>query len=141
MNNPKERQEWIYQELIKTPALSYTDCWGKYGVKWGKKENTFTSDWNKANKRFKEYQRAVNEAKMDASIKEEVKSLKRDILQKHEAQEILTKIARGTATKVDGKVVIPSANERISAVKTLAEQEGWNAPLKQSGEIIINFQE
>lgn len=79
MNNPKTRQQWILDLLKSEPTMSYVDCWGKYGVKWGRKENTFTRDWKIAQQHFKEYQTKVNKAKDDASIKEELKPLKKGL--------------------------------------------------------------
>ena len=71
MNNPKTRQQWIYELLKKYPTSSYTDIWRKYGLKWRKKENTFKSDWKVAKVKHTEYQNKANEAKEAASIEAE----------------------------------------------------------------------
>ena len=35
-NTPQYRQQWILEELKKSPLLSYGEMWGKYEVNWGK---------------------------------------------------------------------------------------------------------
>lgn len=130
MNNPKSRQEWIFDLLISEPTLSNGDCFTRYLQKFTKSRQTFQKDWNKAQERFKEYIKAVNKAKLEESIKLEKESLKRDILSKHQAMEILTKIAKGNAARFEGKVSIPSASERTKAISELAKFDGWYEPEK-----------
>lgn len=128
---PKERQEWIFQILTTSPNMSYSVMFGKYSDAFGFSDKTFDKDWIKANDRLRVYQDEVNKAKLKASIKEEVKSLKKDILEKHQALEILTEIAMGKAKKIEGSVVMPSYNERIGAIKQMCLIQGWEAPKKK----------
>lgn len=128
--NPKQRQQWIYDELVKVPTLSYSVMFGNYSVMFGLSDKTFDKDWKKANESLKQYQETINKAKVKASINEEVKSLKKAILSKHEALEILTEIAIGKPKKIEGQIVMPSPNERKGAIETMAKLEGWNATVK-----------
>lgn len=132
MNNPKTRQQWILDLLKGEPTLSYVDCFAKYSQNFAKTRRTFDKDWKKAQEQLKEYQDAINKAKLEESIKQEIKAVKRDILNKLDAQEILTKIAKGVATRVEDKIVVPSASERVKAVSELSKMQGWNDPIKQN---------
>lgn len=91
MANPASRQQWIYDELVKTPVLSYMQMWSKYGVKWSKQESTFAKDWKIAHQRFQEYQRKANEAKDAAYIENELKGLERGVKTKTQRVLILQK--------------------------------------------------
>ena len=72
----------------------------------------------------------INNAKTEQTIATEKEAVRKAILQKHEALEILTEIAVGKPKKVEGQIVMPSANERRGAIETMAKIEGWEAPKK-----------
>lgn len=92
MNNPKERQQWIYEELIKAPNKTYVEMWANYRQKWAKGKTTFDKDWLKANENLKQYQEQVNNAKVKASINEEVKAVKIGLKSKIDRLLILQKL-------------------------------------------------
>ncbi|MBX3253929.1 MAG: hypothetical protein KF862_07275 [Chitinophagaceae bacterium] len=78
-------------------------------------------------KLYPEAQRELNALKMKEGAGLAQEAVKRDILTKLEAQEILTKIARGNLSR---QGLLPSDSERIAAIKTIATQEGWESPSK-----------
>lgn len=84
MNNPKNRQHWILEELKKTPLISYADMFGKYSVKFGKSDKTFDKDWKQAKDNHTEYQKKVEQAKEQATIRQEVEQAKKGLLTKFE---------------------------------------------------------
>lgn len=137
MNNPKVRQQWIYDLLKGKPNIRYSDCFGKYSVKFGKTERTFDKDWKKATQLIKEYHQKANKAKEEESIRIEKQAVRRDILSKLEAQEILTQIARGVEILVANKVYKPKPHERIKAINELSKQLGWETPLE--GNLNVNI--
>ncbi len=137
MNNPKSRQQWILDELKINPAIGFSETFSKYLVKFSKSEVTFSKDWNKVNTEFQEYQESIKKAKLEQSIETEKEAVKRNILSKHDAMEILSEIAQGKEKEVAGKKVAPSYADRRNAIETLSKIEGWNAPTKQ--ETDINF--
>ena len=98
--------------------------------KFQKSERTFYNYWDLANKSHKEQRDLINNAKTEQTIATEKEAVKKAILQKHEALEILTEIAIGKAKKVEGTIVMPTANERRGAIETMAKLEGWEAPKK-----------
>lgn len=128
---PKDRQDWIFQELVKDKNKTFSEMFSDYLVEFGKiSEVTFNIDWKKANATHSEYRESIKNKIIDASAKEEIKAVKKAILSKHEAMEILTEIAIGKAKKVEGTIIIPTASERRGAIETMAKIEGWNAPTK-----------
>ncbi len=134
-NNPKGRQMFILDELKLDSSLSYLDMFTKYSqVFTNISRRTFTLDWNKAQIEIKTYQETINKAKLEESIKIEKQAVRKAILSKHQALEILTEIAEGKPKKVEGQIVMPSFNERTTAIKTMASFEGWEAAKEQKVE-------
>lgn len=83
MNNPKSRQEWIY-ETLTLEGLGFSEMFSKYSEKFSKSEVTFSKDWNIANERYIEYQNKANKAKEEASIAKEVEAVKMGLKTKNE---------------------------------------------------------
>lgn len=77
-NNPKNRQQWIF-DLLKVESLNYVDTLAKYGQMWAKSKTTFDKDWNIATDRITEYRNKANQAKDEASIAIEVEAVKRGL--------------------------------------------------------------
>ena len=128
--NPKYRQDWIFEELVLNPTTLYIQMWGKYEEKWGLGQTTFDKDWNKAQNRLKAHLEEVQKAKIGIVIATEKEAVKRAILDKHEVLEILSEIALGRPKKIEGQIILPSANERRAAIETMAKFQGWFAPTK-----------
>jgi len=130
-NTPRYRQQWILEELKKSPLLSYGEVWGRYKVKWGKGQTTFDKDWKQAQKELKDWQRTINDEVAKQVISTEVEERKKDLFAKMDALKILADIARGKGREIDGEKFFPSYRERISAITQLSKMEGWEAPIKQ----------
>lgn len=130
-NTPKYRQQWILEELKKSPLLSYGVIWGKYGATWGKGQTTFDKDWKQAQKELKDWQKTINDEVAKQVISTEVEERKKDLFAKIDALKILADIARGKGREIDGEKFFPSYRERISAITQLSKMEGWEAPIKQ----------
>lgn len=115
-NAPKNRQQWILEELKKSPLLSFGECFSKYSVKFSKSEKTFSKDWKKAKSGLETYQKKANEAKERVSIELEKKAVKqglktkfdRLIILQNQVEDILKRLEKGThpqETFKDGKVL------------------------------------
>lgn len=130
-NTPQYRQQWILEELKKSPLLSYGEMWGKYEVKWGKGKTTFDKDWKQAQKQLQEWQNSINAEVAKQVVSAEVEERKKYLFAKMDALKILADIARGKGMRIDGEKFIPSYRERISAIAQLSKMEGWDAPVKQ----------
>lgn len=105
--------------------------------KFQKTERTFFTYWNIANERHIETQNKLQKEKDSIYIDAEKEALKRNILQKHEALEILSKIAKGTAKKVNEQIIIPTSAEQRGAIETMAKIEGWFAAVKQETQMTV----
>ena len=130
-NTPKHRQQWMLEELKKSPLLSFGEMFSKYSVKFSKTEKTFSKDWKQAQKQLQEWQKTINEEVSKQMVSAEVEERKKDLFAKMDALKILADIARGKGVRIDGEKFIPSYRERISAIAQLSKMEGWEAPIKQ----------
>ena len=130
-NTPKHRQQWILEELKKSPLLSFGEMFSKYSAKFSKTEKTFSKDWKQAQKQLQEWQKSINEEVAKQVISTEVEERKKDIMQKIDVLKFLSNVVRGKGREIDGEKFFPSYRERISAATQLAKMEGWEAPIKQ----------
>lgn len=105
-NTPAYRQEWILEELKKSPLLSYGDMWQKYGSKWHKSERTFARDWEGAQEQFQIYQKKANEEKERVSIEIEKEAVK-----------------QGLKTKIDRVLILQKQIDKIQEELDLNECE------------------
>ena len=131
--------DFIVSELNKG-NVQYKDVMLVFVSKFELTEQTFVRYWKKANESHKQQRELINNAKIDTTIATEKEAVKKAILSKHEALEILTEIAVGKPKKVEGQIVMPSANERRGAIETMAKIEGWEAP-KKTENTNINFEQ
>ena len=108
-----------------------------FGKRWQTGVRSFDRYWKEANERHIEAQNKLQKVKDDIYIEAEKEALKRNILQKHEALEILSKIAKGTAKKVNEQIIIPTSAEQRGAIETMAKIEGWFAAVKQETQMTV----
>ena len=130
-NTPRHREQWILEELKKSPLLSYGDTCQLYVSKWHKSERTFARDWEGAQKQLQEWQKSINEEVAKQVISTEVEERKKGVMQKIDVLKFLSDVVRGKGREIDGEKFFPSYRERISAAAQLAKMEGWEAPIKQ----------
>ena len=129
MQNKTAYTDFILTELNKG-NVNYKDVFLVFLSKFKLSEPTFVKYWKLANETYLEQRNAINEAKLEDSIKTEKEAVKRNILTKNDALEILTEIAQGKVKKVEGTLIIPSPSDRKGAIESIAKIEGWNAPTK-----------
>ncbi len=129
MQNKKTYTDFIISELNKG-NVQYKDVCSVFCGKFRLSERSFDKYWKIANTEHTEQRETINNAKLEQSIASEKEAVKKAILNKHEAMEILTEIAIGKPKKVEGTIVMPTASERRGAIETMAKIEGWNAPTK-----------
>lgn len=78
-DNPRYRQQWIFDLLKNNATLSYNDCFTCYFQKFTKSRVTFTKDWNIALVNIKGYQSKLKNRKEEVSITIEVEALKQGL--------------------------------------------------------------
>jgi hypothetical protein len=140
--NKQQYIDFILNEL-NSGNIQYKDVLLVFVSKFELTEQTFVRYWKKANEAYLEQREAINNAKMEQSIESEKEAVKKAILSKHEALEILSEIAKGKHKKVEGHLVIVTANEQKNAIETMAKLQGWNEATKiqTDASIIFNINE
>lgn len=125
----KPNKENIVNEILieLEKGISYSECLVVNGSKWSLPSTTFTRYWKTANEKHAEKQELIKNELLVVSIDSEKEKLKKAILTKDSALELLTKIANEGDRDSD----------RINALKTMADLEGWKAPTKieHAGEV------
>ncbi len=120
MEKPQVRQDYLFDVLRSEPSLSFGTGFSRYLVKFGNlSQVTFNKDWKKAQARLKEYRQTLNAEKLRESIKHEKEAVKRKILDKLDALELLSEIITNENN---------TTSERINAVKELAKMQGFYEP-------------
>jgi hypothetical protein len=105
----------------------FKDCFTVIVSKYQMTERTFARYWKKAQEKHAITQRDAQNKINEAHVANLENTLKTAILTKNEALEILTKIAK--AETEEGKIT-PKVIEQIQAIKTAADLQGWNSPIK-----------
>lgn len=109
------REQWVFDELIKNPALGFVECFGNYGVKFGKSEPTFRNEWKQAKERHLQYITDMNAKKMEVITKTELKAAEMGILDKLGNMKILSEIITNQEEQTA---------DRIRAVDVLNRMQG-----------------
>lgn len=135
-NTPKHRQQWILEELKKSPLISYGDMWGRYWVKWGRGKTTFDKDWKKAQEQLKAYQKKANEEKERVAIEMEKEAVKQGLKTKfdrlmilqNQVEDILKRLEKGTHPQ---EVFKDGGSKTIERSLTPSEITAYNRTLKE----------
>lgn len=119
----KPNKENIVNEMLLEleKGISFSDCLALFGTKWNLPKTTFARYWKTANERHSVKQEAIQKELMIVSTEAEKEKLKEAIFTKDKAMKLLVKIAKDKDTR---------ANDKINAVKAMADLEGWKAPVK-----------
>lgn len=112
----------IADYLFANPSKERSDVLSKFGKKWQMSDRTV----DRLIKDAKEYNssriRKQEEARNEVLAIEAKESIKRDIINRNEAKEILSKIAKGNNKT--------SPSDQVKAIQQLSKMEGWDAPIK-----------
>jgi len=101
----------------------------KVGKKWQLSNRTFDRHWKVAQEQYKLRSQEIEKELLKQSTEAEKERLKDAILSKNETMEILTKVIQSELEKTA---------DRISAAKTMADLNGWNAPAETKTTITDN---
>jgi putative cell wall-binding protein len=129
MQNKKTYTDFIINELAKG-NVQYKDVCSVFLRKFALSRQTFDKYWKLANEEYSEQRQTIEKEKLITTIETEKQAVKSNILTKNEALEILSEIALGKAKKIEGQIIMPTANERRGAIETISKIQGWNAPIK-----------
>lgn len=95
-----------------------------FGKKWQIGDRTFDRYWKLAQQQHAAEQKAIESKKAAIISEEAVKAVKRDIIDKYERLEILSKMARGIGRKVGEEIMIPTDHDRRGAIDLINKMEG-----------------
>lgn len=117
MNNPKSRQQWIYDLLLSEPNSQYVDVWAKYRQKWARGKTTFDKDWKAAQKRHHNYQQKLQKEKEALSIQEDLKPLKYGLKTKNDRLLLLQKQIDATEKELELGVFVEMKKDGDKTLK------------------------
>ena len=118
----KGNKENIITEILNEleRGINYSDCNALICEKMRIASRTFDNYWKEANIRHKERQEAIQKEIAEQSKEATKERLKTAILSKEQSLQLLSNLAM-TAEK---------DSDKINAVKTISDMEGWKAPTK-----------
>ena len=116
--NKEAYQSFIINELRKG-NVQYKDVMLAFVSKFQLTEKTFCIYWKIANEAYLQERAEINEAIQEQTIQSEKEAVKRDIISKHDALEVLSKIVMGD---------LNANNDKRQSIETMAKIEGWFAP-------------
>lgn len=130
----KPNKENIITEILieLERGTTYKDCFEVILSKFKLSEPTFVTYWKIANERHLINQQAAQKHIGNILTDNLIDRLNSAVLDKNEALEILSKIAK--AEIEEGKMP-PKVIEQIQAIKTIADLSGWNSPVKTDIEL------
>lgn len=136
----KPNKENIITEILieLERGTTYKDCFEVILSKFKLSEPTFVTYWKIANERHAIAQQAAQKHIGDILTDNLIDRLNLAILNKNEALEILSKIAKAEVDlPEEGKMpnYPPKVIEQIQAIKTIADLSGWNSPVKTDIEL------
>jgi hypothetical protein len=121
--------DFIIGELEKG-NIAYKDVCAVFCGKFQLSERTFNKYWLDANEAYRIKRDAIEKEKLGVTIALEKEAVIREIADKLETMEFLTRVMRGRGVKLGEHHVYPSFNERTAAAKLMVTIQGWEAPKK-----------
>ena len=126
MKNIDEIAEYIYVN----PDKKRGDIVSFFVEKWHKSDRTVQRYLAKAQKKVENRIALEQKAKEKIIEQEAGNAVRKNILTRQKALEILTSIAEGSARKISDQLFVPTDRDRIIAIDKLSIMEGWNAASK-----------
>lgn len=122
MINPKSRQEWIYETLLESPELTYTETFAKYSLKFAKSKKTFDKDWTIASNNFNAFQERLKREKDEARLRAERQFVLNGLKTKNERLLVLQKQIDATEKELELGVFVEMKKDGDKMLK-------WERPL------------
>lgn len=142
MSKQLEYKNFIKDQL-RNGIIDTEKICGLFCTKFDKARQTFYNHWEIAKNEYENEAKAIENEKSEVYKEQQKDAVKRGVLTKLEAIEILTNQAKGTASKikVDGKdkILIPNFYDRRGAIEMIGKMEGWFADGNNDKPLIINI--
>ena len=128
---------FIIDELKKGKTDAIDIC-SAFCSKFQCSDRTFYNYWENAKEQYRTLQESIELEKTKEYTAQQLEAHRSGIIDKNEALKILSNIAKGNASQVKLKVgdkekvetIIPTTNDRKSAIEVISKIEGWFAPSK-----------
>lgn len=160
-HNPKQRQDWMYDYLIKNGDIGFTEMYTIYKQKYTLSRSAFAKDWNVSSTMYKDYLLRSSKAKDDARLKADAEIAVKALKTKHErllqyqklVDECLhdlatgmtndTDVHEGVVTEYRRKMTITEINQTRRTLRDLqteiSKMEGDYAPTKNETKFVDDF--
>ena len=115
------------KELFESGTTTYLECQGVIRSSYQLGNDRYAKQYKEAHKEWSDLKKSTQK---EVIVANDIDRLEKAILSKNEALQILTEIAKGTKTEVDGNIIVPSPKDRCGAIAEMSRIEGWNAPSK-----------
>lgn len=127
------------KDFLRKGEVQRNKVLSKFVKKYQVDARTFDRYWKKAQESFSSELQAIESKKTEIVTSEAEKAVKRDIMDKNERLEILTKMARGIGRKVGDEVLIPSDHDRRGAIDLINKMEGIYNDKSGTSSVTVNI--
>lgn len=102
-------------------------------------DRTFYRHWKIANERYSKEIQAIESKKAEIASSEAESVVKRDIIDKYERLEILSKMAKGIGRKVGEELIIPTDHDRRGAIDLINKMEGLYNDKSGTSKVVVSI--
>ena len=127
------------KDFLRKGEVQRNKVLSKFVKKYQVDARTFDRYWKMAQETFSSELQAIESKKTEIVASEAEKAVKRDIMDKNERLEILTKMARGIGRKVGDEVLIPSDHDRRGAIDLINKMEGIYNDKSGTSSVTVNI--
>lgn len=123
MTKTETYKDWIKDQMRKgivNPEKVVAQFCRKFQIK----DRAFYNHWKVAGDEYSIERQAIESKKAAIVSESAIKAVKRDIMEKDERMEILSKMAKGVARRVGDEIIIPTDGDRRGAIDLLNKMDG-----------------
>lgn len=127
------------KDFLRKGEVQRINVLSKFVKKYQVDPRTFDRYWKKAQESYTNELQAIEKAKADAATDKAGDAVKRDIMDKFERMEILSKMAKGIGRKVGEELIIPTDHDRRGAIDLLNKMEGIYNDKSGTSSVTVNI--
>lgn len=127
------------KDFLRKGEVQRINVLSKFVKKYQVDPRTFDRYWKKAQESYTKELQAIEKAKADAATDNAGDAVKRDIMDKFERMEILSKMAKGIGRKVGEELIIPTDHDRRGAIDLLNKMEGIYNDKSGTSSVTVNI--
>ena len=127
------------KDFLRKGEVQRITVLSKFVKKYQVDPRTFDRYWKKAQESYTNELQAIEKAKADAATDKAGDAVKRDIMDKFERMEILSKMAKGIGRKVGEELIIPTDHDRRGAIDLLNKMEGLYYDKSGTSSVTVNI--